>query len=283
MNSRKKEFFAVRIILSEMAFACALGAAPSRATAAAETIDGREALIHVPAKLPARGKRALVLVLHGGMGNASRIEGGRSESGLRLDDVADKDGFLVAYLNGTPVTRRFGPDMLGWNAGGGCCGVPAQENVDDVGYVRAAVGRLIEEYGVDPARVYGLGHSNGAMMAERLMCEADVFAAVVAVSGPLNLDVDRCLTAKGKRVLSIHGAEDKNVPIEGGQGSVGLSRATYKSEARTRKVYADSGADFRLLIVAGAEHKLDDVDAKLRASEGVSLAEKSALFFGLAK
>ena len=51
-----------------------------------------------------------------------------------MDEVAKKSGFVVAYLNGTPVTRMLGADKLGWNAGGGCCGVPAENNVDDVGY-----------------------------------------------------------------------------------------------------------------------------------------------------
>jgi polyhydroxybutyrate depolymerase len=267
------------------AFLCAatISSAPRRASAAAEIVDGREVLVHVPAKLPSRGARALVVVLHGGLGNASRIEGGKSESALRLDDVADKNGFVVAYLNGTPVTRRMSALMRGWNAGGGCCGVPAEDDVDDVSYIRGAARRLIDEYGVDPARVFALGHSNGAMMAERMICESDVFAAAVAVSGPLNVDAETCPAAKGRRILSIHGADDQNVPIEGGQGSQGLSRATYKSEARTQKILAASGADFRLQIVPGAGHRLDAIDAKLQSAEGMTLGEKAARFFGLTK
>jgi len=278
-------FLSVKQTFAIVAFASAVFCGgPCRAQTVARTVDGRAALVYAPTNLPAKGRRSLVVVLHGGLGNASRIEGrDGGESGLNLDAVAAKSGFVVAYLNGTPVTRRFGADMLGWNAGGGCCGVPAQENVDDVAYISGAVRRLVDEYGIDPARVYGLGHSNGAMMAERMMCESNVFAAIVAVSGPLNVDGDRCPSAKGKRILSIHGDADRNVPLVGGRGSAGFSRASYKSEDRTKKIYADSGADFTLQIVPGAEHKLDDVDAKLRASEGRTLAEKTALFFGLAK
>ncbi len=261
----------------------ALPSAPCRADAVAENVDGREALVYAPANLPAKGARALVVVLHGGLGNAARIEGGGPEKGLRMDPVAAKYGFIVAYVKGTPVTRMFGADKLGWNAGGGCCGVPARNNVDDVGYIRGAVRHLVNEYGVDPARVYGLGHSNGAMIAERVMCESDVFAGAVAVSGPLNLDVERCPAAKGKRILSIHGAEDRNVPVGSGQGSVGLSHATYNSESRTEKVFVASGAEFRLQIVPGAAHSLDEIDAKIEASEGVTLAEKAARFFRLAR
>src|SRR4051812_24153318 len=56
-----------------MFFAAAI--APISASAA-DTVDhyaGRDMIVHVPARLPASGSRALVVVLHGGMGNADRI------------------------------------------------------------------------------------------------------------------------------------------------------------------------------------------------------------------
>ena len=168
---------------------------------------GRRMIVYVPAHLPPAGARALVVVLQGGLGNADRIEGGRSEHGLNLDALAEKDGFIVAYLNGTPVTLRLGPDVLGWNAGGGCCGQSAANGIDDVSYIRGAVGFLAEHYGVDKTWVYVIGHSNGAMNAQRMACETDVFAAAVAVSGPLNLDVQTCpMGSLGRRVLAIQAA-----------------------------------------------------------------------------
>jgi polyhydroxybutyrate depolymerase len=253
-----------------------------------ENYKGRDLLVYIPANgapanLPARGTRALVVVLHGGLGNASRIEGGASEKGLKMDEVAEKNGFLVAYLNGTPVTRMYGADKLGWNAGGGCCGVPAENNVDDVGYITSAVNHLVSEYGVDPARVYGMGHSNGAMMTMRLMCETNLYAAAVSISGPLNLSVQSCPGSRGKHILAIHGAEDQNVPIAGGQGTKGLSKVAYKSEKYTQQIFAASGVDFHLQIVQGADHVLDNIDARVEQTEHVSIAEKAAQFFGLAK
>jgi polyhydroxybutyrate depolymerase len=248
-----------------------------------ENYKGRDLLVYAPANLPSRGARALVVVLHGGLGNASRIEGGASEKGLKMDEVAEKNGFLVAYLNGTPVTRMYGADKLGWNAGGGCCGVPAENNVDDVGYITSAVNHLVSKYGVDPARVYGMGHSNGAMMTMRLVCETSLYAAAVSISGPLNLNVQSCPGSRGKHILAIHGAEDQNVPIAGGQGTKGLSRVAYKSEKSTQQIFAASGADFHLQIVQGADHMLDNIDARIEQTEHVSIAEKAAQFFGLAK
>jgi poly(3-hydroxybutyrate) depolymerase len=126
-----------------------------------------------------------------------------------------------------------------------------------------------------------MGHSNGAMMAQRMICETDVFAAAVAVSGPLNLDVQSCPTARGRRVLAIHGADDANVPIKGGVGSKGLSQVAYRSEDASRRTMEASGAAYTLKIVANADHMLDHIDAALTQAEGATVAKLAVEFFGL--
>ncbi|MDR3450854.1 MAG: prolyl oligopeptidase family serine peptidase [Alphaproteobacteria bacterium] len=252
------------------------------ATAVTESFRGRDMIVYAPDHLPPNGKRALIIVLHGGMGNAERIATTQSESGLNMNAEADKDGFVVAYLNGTKVARFLRSDRRGWNAGGGCCGMPAETNVDDETYIAQAVAHLADEYGIDTRRVYGMGHSNGAMMTQRLMCDTGLYAAAVAVSGPLNLDTATCPAARGRRILAIHGAEDENVPVAGGEGSKGFSHATFKSEAHSRQVFTNSGAAYTLDLVPGADHAFAHIDAALKQTEGVTIAEKSAGFFGLA-
>jgi len=266
--------------------ASALSVAPICAVLADASTDsygGRAMIVYQPSSLPQKGARALVVVLHGGLGNADRIESRGSESGLNMDSVAEKDGFLVAYLNGTPVTRRMGADKLGWNAGGGCCGLSAEDNVDDVAYIKGAIGYLADKYGIDRSRIYGMGHSNGAMMTQRMMCETGIYAAEVSISGPLNVDSDSCPGARGKHILAIHGLDDKNVPIAGGRGTLGISRAVYKSEERTKSTFTSAGASYELQIVNGADHRLDDIAAVIEKNEGQTIAEKAAKFFGLAK
>jgi poly(3-hydroxybutyrate) depolymerase len=248
----------------------------------ADSYGGREMIVYVPSQLPPAGSRALVVVLHGGLGNAQRIASQQAESGLNMNAVADRGGFVVAYLNGTPVTKRLGPRFLGWNAGGGCCGESAANNVDDVAYIKGAVAYLAAKYGVDPARVYGMGHSNGAMMTLRIMCETRLYAAGVAISGPLNLEVSTCPAAHGERILALHGADDQNVPIGGGRGK-GLSQTPFSSEQRSRRVLVNSGAAYTLQIVPGADHFLDHIQAVIQKTEGVTIAEKAAAFFGVLK
>jgi polyhydroxybutyrate depolymerase len=259
----------------------AAAASASAAGAVDETYEGRNLIVYVPARLPDKGQRALVVVLHGGLGNAQRIESKRSESALNLDGIAEKYGFIVAYLNGTPVTRFLGADKLGWNAGGGCCGQSAANDIQDVRYITRAIGYLADEFGIDRRKIYGMGHSNGAMMTQRVMCETGIYAAAVAISGPLNLESANCAASRGKRVLAIHGADDANVPIAGGRGTKGISNAVYNSETRSRDEFTTAGTSYTLDVVPGADHALADVDDALQKAEGVSIQEKSARFFGL--
>ena len=247
-----------------------------------ETYADREMITYIPSRLPAEGTRSLVVVLHGGMGNAERIVSAQSEHGLNMNTAAEQDGFIVVYLNGTPATRFMGTDKHAWNAGGGCCGQPALKNIDDVSYIRGAIQQLVARYGIDPHRVYGMGHSNGAMMTLRLICQTDLYAAAVSVSGPLNLPTRSCPGAQGRRILAIHGALDQNVPIEGGRGTKGIAEATFSSEDTSQEIFRNSGASYDLDILKEADHNLDHINKAIQTTEGQTLAEKAARFFGLA-
>lgn len=249
--------------------------------AATENFGGRTLVVCVPPNLPASGTRALVVVLHGGLGNARAIEDRHAEHGLNLDAIAEQNGFIVAYLNGTHAARLLAPERLAWNAGGGCCGLPAENNVDDVGYIKGAVDYLAGKYGIDRARVFGTGHSNGAMMTQRVMCETGLYAAAVTISGPLVLDISSCPAARGKRILAIHGADDQNVPLGGGKGSKGISGVAFKSEDSASQVFLNSGATYDLEVIDGADHSLTHIETALHQADGLSIQEKTTQFFGL--
>lgn len=244
--------------------------------------NGRKLYVFAPSNLPPKGSRALVVVLHGGFGSAENIENGGGEHAMSMDDAAQKYGFVVAYLNGLPVGPRFSSDRHAWNAGGGCCGAPFRDNIDDVGYISGAVDELVSQYGIDPRRVYGMGHSNGAMMTQRVMCESDVFASAMVMSGPLmTKSSGSCSNGRGKKILAVHGQDDTNVPIAGGHGS-GAAETAFNSEAQTQQVWSNSGANYQLDVVQGATHKVDEINSGLQRSEGVTISEKAARFFGLA-
>lgn len=167
--------------------------------------------LHLPQGAAPRAPAALVLVLHGGGGNAdnaARMSG--------MDAKSDREGFIAVYPNGTG--RRF----LTWNAWR-CCGPALDQNVDDVGFVRALVEALAREYPVDRRRIYATGLSNGAMMTYRLACEAaDLFAAVAPVAGALN--ADDCRPVAPVSLIVFHGTADGHVRFEGGKPRTAFDR-----------------------------------------------------------
>lgn len=142
----------------------------------------------------------LVVMLHGGFGS-----GAQAERSYHWNAEADNGHFLVAYPDG--LNRA-------WNAGT-CCGRPQRDDVDDVGFITAMVGAIEGQMPIDRARVYVTGMSNGAMMALRLGCQSDTFAAIAAVAGTLLTD---CSRASPASLLQIHGTADDRVPYPGGPG-----------------------------------------------------------------
>jgi polyhydroxybutyrate depolymerase len=247
------------------------------ADATKDSFQGREILVYTPANLPAAGNRAMVVVLHGGMGNANNIY---TTFGAEMNKAADEGGFIVAYLNGTQASR-LGEKFHAWNAGG-CCGQPSENKVDDVAYISRAVHYLADKYDVDSKKIFGMGHSNGAMMTQRLMCETDLYQAAIPISGPLALDTAQCPAAKGKRILSIHGTVDENVPINGGYGTKGLSKFEFISEDESKRIFTTSGAEYTIDPVEGADHSPPNIMQKIQEREGRSFGQYAALFFGLA-
>jgi polyhydroxybutyrate depolymerase len=107
-----------------------------------EQFHGREILVYVPQDLKPAGTRAMVMVFHGGGGNAGHIR-----KNLELDKTADQYGFIVAYLNGTQA-MRIKINSKSWNGGGKCCGKAFENNIDDVGYIENAAHFLSEKYGI---------------------------------------------------------------------------------------------------------------------------------------
>jgi polyhydroxybutyrate depolymerase len=149
--------------------------------------------------------RPLVMVLHGGGGNATN-----AEAMTGFTEKARKEGFIVVYPEGT--SRGLG--LLTWNAGH-CCGYAMQKGVDDVGFISALIDRLVKDHHVDPRRVYVTGLSNGGMMTHRLGIElSERIAAIAPVIAALFGDEKRPRSPVA--AFMINGMLDKSVPPEGG-------------------------------------------------------------------
>jgi polyhydroxybutyrate depolymerase len=165
------------------------------------TFDGeqRDYRVYVPRSLTA-GPSSLIVMLHGGFGSAEQ-----AELSYGWDRQAEDGGMIVAY-----------PDGIGrsWN-GGGCCGPAMKKDIDDVGFIEAMVAEIGTGLALDPQRIFATGMSNGGIMAYRLACESDLFAAIAPVSGTMLVDCD---APRPVSVLHIHGGVDESVPPDGSVG-----------------------------------------------------------------
>lgn len=174
----------------------------------------RRALLRVPGA-PGDGRPcATVMLVHGAGGTAT----------LALEntgwaEVADREGLLLAYLEGTrrdesaPATFLQNPQA--WNDGSGR-GHTARTGVDDVAFIAALIDRLVEAHGADPARIYVAGFSNGAAMTFRA---GAALGSRIAAIGPV---AGHCWVTPGVATrpvpaLMIFGALDPLNPPEGGE------------------------------------------------------------------
>lgn len=179
----------------------------------------RSYVLYTPENFDAAKPAPVVFVLHGGGGNAEI-----AIKSSAFNKIADDYGVLIVYPNGT---GRRNDALLTWN-GGTCCGFAQENNIDDVGFIRAALKDLQTRLAVNPKQVYATGMSNGAIMSYRLACEAsDIFAAIAPVAGTLNFSP--CNPAESVSVMHFHGTDDQHVPYEGGVGSESLVGVDFAS------------------------------------------------------
>lgn len=181
--------------------------------------DGRARtyILHIPKSYNGETPMPLVIALHGGGGRAESMQG---KSGF--NKLADKEGFIVVYPDGT---GRFENRLFTWNAGY-CCGYALDNNIDDIGFIRALIEKVQQTLKIDPNMIYITGHSNGGMMSYRLGSElSDVVAAIAPVAGSIggkaNEDSEEWIIAEPSfpvSVIAIHGLLDESVAYNGGHG-----------------------------------------------------------------
>jgi len=225
------------------------------------TVDGvqRTFLVFRPSAVQSTSV-PLVVFLHGGFGSGSQ-----AEQSYGWDAEADRGDFVVAYPDG--LNRA-------WNAGGGCCGQPAANHVNDVAFITQMVAQLERDLPVDPDRIYATGISNGGIMAYRLACSTSIFAAIGPDSATM---LGPCPHPSPTSVIHIHGTADTRIPFTGGEGtgvahidgpSVPADNATWRtidhcstpsihdsSPVTTSTARCADGRSVELISIAGGGHQ----------------------------
>ena len=134
--------------------------------------------VHIPDGLDTSTPVPLIVDIHGYSSNSTN-----QRALSDFDSIADEFGAIILYPDGLTSQNPWDTEEhQGWNAGW-CCGRPASENVDDLGFIEEIISISLEIYNVDSDRIYASGWSNGCAMAQRLAMESShIFAAVGCMS-----------------------------------------------------------------------------------------------------
>jgi polyhydroxybutyrate depolymerase len=164
-------------------------------------IDGAARRYDVDLHLPhgaAGGPIPLVIVLHGYSGTGPGME-----RRTRFSEIADREGFAVAYPNGQLNAQGH----RSWTGG-----APSSP---DVAMLRALVDSVNRREPVDRDRVYLAGFSNGGMMTYRAaVAMPELFAAIGVVAGNLTMLTADDPGARPIPLIAVHGMRDGTVPFD---------------------------------------------------------------------
>lgn len=173
-------------------------------------VSGRPRTYTVVGDADGKPSRALVMIFHG---SSQTGQTHRKFTGAAYDSLASTGEAVVVYLDG---------HRGNWNDARRNSSFAARtDNVDDIGFTRAVVGKLAASHRIDKDRVFVVGYSNGGQMAMRLMHEAHDLIAGAAVIAATLPTPENFLAADASPapvpVALIHGTKDRIVPYAGGE------------------------------------------------------------------
>lgn len=161
--------------------------------------------LYLPENFNRANTMPLVLALHGGGGSGLRFE--EDAAAGTLSAAAEEKGVIIVAPDGIDNrwndgrTEHFGNDRM----------------YNDVGFISAIIDQMIEEYNVDPSRVYATGISNGGFMVIRLAL--DLSEKIVAIA-PVTAQIQQVNEMKAPNLpvsmMFVNGTEDPLVPYDGG-------------------------------------------------------------------
>lgn len=207
----------------------------------------RTFILYIPARYDAQDGSPLLIAFHGTPGNGP---GMRISTGL--DEIADSKGWLIAYPNG----------LNGEWAAGCLCSNADLAGVDDLRFVTQMIGRIKNEYTVDPERIYSVGFSAGGIMNYRVACDlGETFAAAASVASSMTwAQVESCEPSRPVPVFAMLGTDDQAFPWQGSGLVAGHSMpidSTFSFWSHRNQCSAIAQSDYEAPKEAGLDVRRD--------------------------
>jgi len=181
--------------------------------------------LHVPPSYDGSEEVPLVIVLHGYTGFSLKypflfFRLSWMEKYTEFSKKANKEGFIAVYPNAKLDFYTHGFDY-NYGYAPGC----PQKYVDDVGFFRALIDKMKQDYRINLSRIYVTGISDGGCMAYSIGAYlSDTIAAIAPVAGTIG----GCISVEDDNfyqipnptnpvsVIVFHGTNDSLIPYEGG-------------------------------------------------------------------
>jgi phospholipase/carboxylesterase len=200
------------------------------------------------------GAPPLLLLLHG--------IGSNEEDLIGLEPYLDERFLIVSARAPHPYGMGgYAWFEIEWTATGFVID-PAQAEASRKQIVQF-IGEAVAAYGADPARVYLLGFSQGAIIGSWVaLTRPDLIAGAVLMSGRIPDELRSQIAAPeqlaGKPFLVVHGAFDQVLPIQNGRASRDLLQGlpvdlTYREYPMAHEISAQSLADVSAWLAARLE------------------------------
>ena len=216
----------------------------------------REYFVFLPSSYDGEKDHPVAIFMHGYGGTATGTE---AEVAQGLNKYAEKFGYVMVYPQSTWFMAGDSPETQweattwnhisdGFDKGPdgpictqdaadfpcppecGTCGHCGWASCnDDVGFLKFLVATVSADFQIDESSLFVTGFSNGAMMTNRIACEAsELFAAAVLVGGRVEPGFE-CTPSKALPLLQINGGSDKTVPHDGSASGGGYFFASTTS------------------------------------------------------
>jgi polyhydroxybutyrate depolymerase len=196
----------------------------------------RTYILHIPPQYDSQKRLPLVLLFHGGGGNAKQA---LDQYGLA--EKANKEGFILVAPNGTGKLKNR---LLTWNVSFGF-GYAMKNNVDDIGFAQKLIYKLEEKLRIAPDRIFATGISNGGILchfiAANLSNKIAAIAPVVATIGGKRSANERYILPpspnKAVSVIAFNGLLDKRIPYSGGSQKKSFNKPVFVKSAQEMHLF----------------------------------------------